>query len=84
MPVDPPGHTLGRGGRTPRMTLPPKERACVLEYSLEEIAELVESTVGGGQSRTETWPHKIGGYARTSGAATAEERRTRAVVALLC
>jgi hypothetical protein len=34
------------------MNLPPKERACVLlkdvfEYSLEEIAEFVESTVGG-------------------------------------
>jgi len=37
------------------MTLPPKERACVLlkdvfDYSLEEIAELVESTVGGVKS----------------------------------
>jgi RNA polymerase sigma-70 factor, ECF subfamily len=34
------------------LTLPPKERACVLlkdvfDYSLEEIAELVDSTVGG-------------------------------------
>jgi RNA polymerase sigma-70 factor (ECF subfamily) len=34
------------------LILPPKERACVLlkdvfEYSLEEIAELVDSTVGG-------------------------------------
>jgi RNA polymerase sigma-70 factor (ECF subfamily) len=34
------------------ITLPPKERACVLlkdvlDYSLEEIAELVDSTVGG-------------------------------------
>src|SRR6516165_10247966 len=34
------------------LTLPPKERACVLlkdvfDYSLEEISELVESTVGG-------------------------------------
>jgi RNA polymerase sigma-70 factor (ECF subfamily) len=34
------------------LSLPPKERACVLlkdvfEYSLEEIAELVDSTVGG-------------------------------------
>src|SRR5207237_734714 len=35
--------------------LPPKERACVLlkdvfDYSLEEIAELVDSTVGGVKS----------------------------------
>lgn len=34
------------------LSLPPKERACVLlkdvfEYSLEEVAELVDSTVGG-------------------------------------
>src|SRR5262249_7195795 len=34
------------------LTLPPKERACVLlkdvfDYSLEEVAELVDSTVGG-------------------------------------
>jgi len=34
------------------LTLPPKERACILlkdvfDYSLEEISELVESTVGG-------------------------------------
>src|SRR6185369_4375854 len=34
------------------LALPPKERACVLlkdvfDYSLEEIAELVDSTVGG-------------------------------------
>jgi RNA polymerase sigma-70 factor, ECF subfamily len=34
------------------LTLPPKERACILlkevfDYSLEEIAELVDSTIGG-------------------------------------
>ncbi len=38
------------------LSLPPKERACVLlkdvfEYSLEEIAELVDSTVGGVRRR---------------------------------
>ena len=37
------------------LTLPPKERACVLlkdvfDYSLDEIAELVDSTVGGVKS----------------------------------
>jgi RNA polymerase sigma-70 factor (ECF subfamily) len=52
MPVDPPGHALGRAVEHLVLTLPPKERACVLlkdvfEYSLEEIAELVGSTVGG-------------------------------------
>jgi RNA polymerase sigma-70 factor (ECF subfamily) len=46
--------TLGVGKAVERLvaSLPPKERACVLlkdvfDYSLEEIAELVDSTVGG-------------------------------------
>jgi RNA polymerase sigma-70 factor (ECF subfamily) len=50
------------------MSLPPKERACVLlkdvfDYTLEEIAELVSSTVGGvkaalnrGRSKLATLP----------------------------
>jgi RNA polymerase sigma-70 factor (ECF subfamily) len=45
---------LGIGGAVERLviSLPPKERACVLlkdifDYTLEEIAELVGSTVGG-------------------------------------
>ena len=47
-------HTLGIGKAVEHLvvSLPPKERACVLlkdvfDYSLEEIAELVDSTVGG-------------------------------------
>jgi len=52
IPVDPPGRALGRAVEHLVLTLPPKERACVLlkdvfEYSLEEIADLVGSTVGG-------------------------------------
>jgi len=50
-PTDP---ILGTGKAIEHLvlTLPPKERACVLlkdvfDYSLEEIAELVDSTVGG-------------------------------------
>jgi RNA polymerase sigma-70 factor (ECF subfamily) len=46
--------TLGIGKAVEQLvaSLPPKERACVLlkdvfDYSLEEIAELVDSTVGG-------------------------------------
>ncbi|MCU1308231.1 MAG: polymerase, sigma-24 subunit, subfamily [Acidobacteriaceae bacterium] len=51
-PVDPPGPALGRAVEQLVLTLPPKERACVLlkdvfDYTLEEIAELVDSTVGG-------------------------------------
>lgn len=51
-PADPPGPDLGKAVERLVLTLPPKERACVLlkdvfDYSLEEIAELVDSTVGG-------------------------------------
>jgi RNA polymerase sigma-70 factor, ECF subfamily len=51
-PADPMGPALGRAVEHLVMRLPPKERACVLlkdvfDYSLEEIAEHVESTVGG-------------------------------------
>jgi RNA polymerase sigma-70 factor (ECF subfamily) len=51
-PVESPGPALGRAVEYLVLTLPPKERACVLlkdvfDYSLEEIAELVDSTVGG-------------------------------------
>ena len=51
-PVDPVGPALGRAVERLVVNLPPKERACVLlkdilDYSLDEIAELVDSTVGG-------------------------------------
>ena len=51
-PAEPAGPAVGRALEHLVLTLPPKERACVLlkdvfDYSLEEIAELVDSTVGG-------------------------------------
>ena len=51
-PADPIGSILGRAVEHLVLALPPKERACVLlkdvfDYSLEETAELVDSTVGG-------------------------------------
>ncbi|HMF08809.1 MAG TPA: sigma-70 family RNA polymerase sigma factor [Thermoanaerobaculia bacterium] len=51
-PVEPVGKALGKAVEHLVLALPPKERACVLlkdvfDYSLEEIAELVGSTVGG-------------------------------------
>jgi RNA polymerase sigma-70 factor, ECF subfamily len=52
-PPDEP-HTFGIGKAVEHLivSLPPQERACVLlkdvfDYSLEEVAELVDSTVGG-------------------------------------
>ena len=51
-PIDPAGPALGRAVEHLVLALPPMERACVLlkdvfDYSLEEIAELVDSTTGG-------------------------------------
>jgi len=50
--IEPAGPTVSLAIEHLVLKLPPKERACVLlkdvfEYSLEEIAELVDSTVGG-------------------------------------
>jgi RNA polymerase sigma-70 factor (ECF subfamily) len=49
---DPPGPALGRAVEHLVVTLPPMERACVLlkdvlDHSLDEIAELTGSTLGG-------------------------------------
>jgi RNA polymerase sigma-70 factor, ECF subfamily len=54
-PADPPGPALGRAVERLVQHLPPKERACVLlkdvfDYSIEEIADLTESTPGGVKS----------------------------------
>jgi RNA polymerase sigma-70 factor, ECF subfamily len=51
-PVEPPGAALGRAVEHLVLALPPMERACVLlkdvfDYSLDDIATLVDSTVGG-------------------------------------
>jgi RNA polymerase sigma-70 factor, ECF subfamily len=51
-PDDPPGPALGRAVEHLVLTLPPMERACVLlkdvlDHSLDEIAALVGSSVGG-------------------------------------
>jgi RNA polymerase sigma-70 factor (ECF subfamily) len=52
LPIDPPGRAVDRAVERLVINLPPKERACVLlmdifDYSLDEIADLVDSTVGG-------------------------------------
>jgi RNA polymerase sigma-70 factor (ECF subfamily) len=67
-PVNPVGPDLGRAVEYLVMALPPKERASVLlkdvfDYTLEEIAELVDSTLGGvkaalsrGRAKLESLP----------------------------
>jgi RNA polymerase sigma-70 factor (ECF subfamily) len=56
MPVEPASLGIGKAVEHLVLTLPPKERACVLlkdvfDYTLEEIAELVDSTVAGSRLR---------------------------------
>jgi RNA polymerase sigma-70 factor (ECF subfamily) len=51
-PAEPTSLGIGRAVERLVASLPPKERACILlkdvfDYSLEEIAELVDTTVGG-------------------------------------
>lgn len=65
------------------LTLPPKERACVLlkdvfDYSLEEIAELVDSTIGGVKAALNRARNKLAGSSpqpKLSRTAPAELRR---------
>ena len=64
-PAEPAGPAVGRALEHLVLTLPPKERACVLlkdvfDYSLEEIADVGDFAVGGvtasrRQSRGEWW-----------------------------
>src|SRR3989442_1048904 len=68
-PVDPPGPALGQAVERLVLTLPPMERACVLlkdvfDYSLEDIAEFIDSTVGGVKAalhrHADGWaPHSV-------------------------
>jgi RNA polymerase sigma-70 factor (ECF subfamily) len=71
MPANPPVLGVGRAVELLVMSLPPMERACVLlkdvfDYTLEEIAELVSSTVGGvkaalnrGRSKLAPSPERV-------------------------
>lgn len=66
MPSDPPGSGVGRALEHLVLALPPKERACVLlkdifEFSLEEIADLVDSTVGGVKAALSRGRSKLAG-----------------------
>src|ERR1700746_3367257 len=64
-PADPALLGLGRAVEHLVTSLPPKERACVLlkdvfDYSLEEIAELVDSSVGGVKTALNRARTKLG------------------------
>src|SRR5215470_9716630 len=76
-PADPIGSILGRAVEHLVLALPPKERACVLlkdvfDCSLEETAELVDSTVGGVKAALKRGRAKLA-------AAPASSKSTRTV-----
>jgi RNA polymerase sigma-70 factor, ECF subfamily len=63
--IDPAGPALGRAVERLVQQLPPKERACVLlkdvfDYTIEEIADLVESTPGGVKAALHRGREKLG------------------------
>jgi RNA polymerase sigma-70 factor (ECF subfamily) len=77
MPAPPPVLGVGRAVEQLVMSLPPKERACVLlkdvfDYTLEEIAELVSTSVGAVKAALNRGRSKL--------AATPEPVKTRAEV----
>jgi RNA polymerase sigma-70 factor (ECF subfamily) len=84
-PEDPPALTVGPAVERLVLTLPPKERACVLlkdvfEYSLEEISELVGSSVGAVKAALNRGRSKLAG--RPDGASSPPPARPPASPAL--
>ncbi len=74
LPIDPPGRALDRAVEHLVINLPPKERACLLlkdvfDYSLDEIAVLVDSTIGGVKAALSR------GRAKLATSPTAAERK---------
>jgi RNA polymerase sigma-70 factor (ECF subfamily) len=70
-PATPVGPDLGRAVEHLVIALPPKERACVLlkdvfDYTLEEIAELVDSTLGGVKAALSRGRQKLASLPRDS------------------
>lgn len=82
---DPPGPALGRAVEHLVVTLPPLERACVLlkdvlDHSLEEIAELVGSTLGGVKAALHRGRTKLAVAAPRPRAPSATRPEVRAVL----
>src|SRR5205807_10584812 len=76
-PVDTPGPALGRAVEHLVLALPSMERACVLlkdvfDYSLEEIADLVDSSVGGVKAALHRGREKLATVPRRTAALRAQ------------
>jgi RNA polymerase sigma-70 factor (ECF subfamily) len=81
-PAEPAVLGLGRAVERLVINLPPKERACVLlkdvfDYTLEEIAELVESTVGGVKAALSRGRSKLAASSAVKLSRTANPELTR-------
>jgi RNA polymerase sigma-70 factor (ECF subfamily) len=77
-PVDPAGPALGRAVEFLVLALPPRERACVLlkdvlDYSLEESAELTSSTVGAVKAALSRGRAKLAAQAAQSVSSTSTQ-----------
>jgi RNA polymerase sigma-70 factor (ECF subfamily) len=86
-PIEPSGLALGRAIERLVIGLPPKERACVLlkdvfDYSLEEIAQLVDSTVGGVKAALNRGRGKLGALQESPSAAPAISPEARELLHL--
>jgi RNA polymerase sigma-70 factor, ECF subfamily len=79
-PLDPAAAAIGTAVEHLVLALPPKERACVLlkdvfDYSLEEIAELVDSTVGGVKAALHRGRSKLAAQPRSTTPVRDEDAR---------
>lgn len=86
-PAEPAILGLGRALEHLVTNLPPKERACVLlkdifDYSLEEIAELVDSTVGGVKAALNRGRAKLAKSPTPLAAARSEDPELKRVMQL--
>jgi RNA polymerase sigma-70 factor (ECF subfamily) len=86
-PVEATGHGVKRAIEHVVLALPPKERACVLlkdvfDYSLEEIAELVDSSVGGVKAALNRGRSKLTKLTPRSPIAVVDDEGTTRLLAL--
>src|SRR5499427_6477637 len=86
-PAEPPMLGIGKAVEHLVASLPPKERACILlkdifDYSLEEIAELVDSTVGGVKAALNRGRTKLASAPASSQAARAANRELAQIMQL--
>ena len=87
LPVETPGREIDRAVERLVVNLPPKERACVLlkdvfEYSLDEIADLVDSTVGGVKAALNRGRAKLTTLPKTADSKSATSKETLALLRL--